>query len=168
MTKCVLTAGEIAERIRESDDEDPRAISERLRHWTREGLLRPIGRPKGTGHHLRYPERVIVEAAILSRLTKRYGFWAKKLPSFTAALLDKAVEQIPKMRDHINKKKVAYLVCATIDGKFYANVQRVADPSIPDPSPEDRLQLSPSMDDAILINLNRLFAQLRVPLEEEI
>jgi hypothetical protein len=165
MTKRALTAGEIAERIRESDDEDLRVIGERLRHWTRSGLLKPIGEQNpGTGHHLRYPERALVDAAILSRLTRRYGLWAKKMPLFTAALLDKAVEQIPKMRGHAEHKRIAYLLFGTINGKFVGNVQVVNQPNTKTGSSE--LVVPPTMDDAILINLTRLFAQLRVPLGE--
>jgi hypothetical protein len=167
MTRCVLTAGEIAERIQQ-EGEDVRAISERLRHWTKEGLLKPLGKKNpGTGRRHRYPERALVDAAILSRLTQKYGLWAKKMPLFTTALLDKAVEQIPKMRGHLENKRIVYLVCASIDGKFLANVQQVAEPGVLNPPPEDRLTLSPSMDDAIVINLNRLFARLGVPLEKE-
>jgi hypothetical protein len=168
MTKRrTLTAGEIAERIRESDDEYLRVVFERLRHWTRSGLLKPTGEQNpGTGHHLRFPQRALADAAILTRLTKRYGLWAKKMPLFTSALLDQAAKQIPKMADHIKNRRIAYLVCGTIDGKFLANVQEVAEPSVTNPEQRYRLMLSPLMDDVILINLNRLFAQLHVPLEE--
>lgn len=48
---------------------DPGMISERLRHWTREGLLDPIGgRHPGSGVHRRYSEETAVRAAVLSRL----------------------------------------------------------------------------------------------------
>src|SRR5262245_61201640 len=120
-----LTAGEIAERIQEPG-EDLRSISERLRHWTREGLLRPIGTQNpGTGRHHKYPQRVLVDAAILSRLTQKYGLWSRKVPLFTTALLDKAVEQIPKMPGHLENKRIAYLLFGTINGKFVGNVQVV-------------------------------------------
>src|SRR5262245_49858312 len=46
---AVLSSGEIAERIARAPEELP-AIRERLRHWTREGLLVPIGdRNPGSG-----------------------------------------------------------------------------------------------------------------------
>jgi hypothetical protein len=169
MTNRVLTAGEIAERIRESDDEDLRAIGERLRHWTRSGLLKPIGdQTPGTGNHLRYPERALVDAAILSRLTQRYGFWAKKMPLFTSKLLDRAAAQIPQMREHAKNNLIVYLVFGTIDGEFLGNVQLVKEPRFTARTLEYNLMVPPTMEDAILINLTRLFARLRVPLVEEI
>jgi hypothetical protein len=48
---------------------DPGMISERLRHWAREGLIDPIGgRHPGSGVHRRYTEETAVRAAVLSRL----------------------------------------------------------------------------------------------------
>jgi hypothetical protein len=165
MTKHGLTAGEIANRIQEPG-EDLRAISQRLRHWTREGLLKPIGKQNpGTGHHLRYPERALVDAAILSRLTRRFGFWAKKVP-FTGALLDAVVEQLPHMRLHIQNQKIAYLFLGTRGGDFLGQVQVVDDPNGPVRRFRERLTVPPDFDDVILINLNRLFAQVGIPLDE--
>jgi hypothetical protein len=46
-------------------------------------------------------------------------------------------------------------------------VQEVAEPSAAASDPRYRLMLSPSMDDIILINLNRLFAQIGIPLDED-
>src|SRR5262249_39151982 len=61
-------SGEIAERIARSLDELP-AIRERLRHWTREGLLIPIGdRNPGSGKHRRYEAPALLDAAILNIL----------------------------------------------------------------------------------------------------
>jgi hypothetical protein len=165
MTKRVLTAGDIARLIQEPG-EDLRAIGERLRHWTKEGLLKPIGRPKGTGHHLRYPERALVDAAILSRLTQRYGLWAKKVP-FISALLDIAVNEIPKMPQHIQKKQTVYLFLSTVAGKFSGSVQKVDDPEGPARLFWLRLSVERDFEDAIIINLNLLFEKVGVPLDED-
>src|SRR5262249_40811128 len=65
---AVLSSGEIADRIARSPEELP-AIRERLRHWTREGLLVPIGdRKPGSGKHRRYETPALLDAAILNIL----------------------------------------------------------------------------------------------------
>jgi hypothetical protein len=166
MAKQGLTAGDIADRIRERDDEDLRAIGERLRHWTKEGLLKPIGKQNpGTGNRLRYPERALVDAAILSRLTRRFGFWAKKVP-FTRELLDTVAAELPNMRLHVANQKIAYLFLGTCGGTFLGQVQVVDDPNGPVRRLRERLTVPPDFDDVILINLNRLFAQIGVLLDE--
>jgi hypothetical protein len=75
-----FTAGELAEIVRGPDDPDTVAvlgapadrstINERIRHWTRLGLLSPLGpeRYPGTGVHRRYGAEVAVDAAILNAL----------------------------------------------------------------------------------------------------
>jgi hypothetical protein len=166
MTNQDLTAGEIAVRIQQPG-EDLRAISERLRTWTKEGLIKPLGkRSPGTGRHHRYPERALIDAAILSQLSQQYGLWGKKAPLFTNALLDKAVDELPKMSTHREKRRIAYLVFGTIGGKFLGNVQIVNYPKARTDPADLRLMIPPTMDDAILINLNRLFERLGIPLEE--
>lgn len=64
-----FTVGEIAERIREPD-EALVTVVDRLRNFTKEGLLKPIGsRNPGTGRKRRYPETALIDAAILSKLS---------------------------------------------------------------------------------------------------
>jgi hypothetical protein len=166
MTENGLTAGEIAERI-QLPGEDLRAIGERLRTWTKEGLLKPLGRRSpGTGRYHRYPQRALIDAAILSLLAQRYGLWGKKAPLFTNKLLDLAVNELPKMPAHREKRQIAYIVFGSIDGKFLGNVQIVDRPKAQSGASDLRLMIPPSMDDAILINLNRLFERLSLPLAE--
>ncbi len=63
-----LTVSQIAERMGASGA-DRTALIERLRHWTREGLLAPIGdRNPGTGRHRTYDESILDEVAILNAL----------------------------------------------------------------------------------------------------
>ena len=79
-----ITVGDIARRIREPGEELS-AVIDRLRNWTKEGLIKPVGdRSPGTGRKRLYPERAIIDAAILSRLARYYGIWAPKSASWAA------------------------------------------------------------------------------------
>jgi DNA-binding transcriptional MerR regulator len=62
-----LTVSEIAHRLAEPERRN--ALRERIRHWTREGLVKPIGEKNpGTGRHRLYEESVLVDVAILNAL----------------------------------------------------------------------------------------------------
>ncbi len=64
-----LTAGEIASKLASDEELIPHLV-ERIRHWTREGLLRPVGeRNPGTGKHRRYNNDAVLQAAILNAFT---------------------------------------------------------------------------------------------------
>jgi len=63
---ATLTVGQIADQLR-TVAPDAAATCERLRHWTREGLLSPVGSPhSGTGKHRRYDGSSVYDAAILN------------------------------------------------------------------------------------------------------
>lgn len=72
-----LTVSEIAERIAKPGASKA-AIVERLRHWTREGLLVPLGdKNPGTGRSRVYDEGTLLDAAVLDILADmglRVGF----------------------------------------------------------------------------------------------
>ncbi len=72
-----LTVSEIAERIAKPDA-NKAAIIERLRHWTREGLLIPLGEKNpGTGRARTYADESLIDAAVLNILADmglRVGF----------------------------------------------------------------------------------------------
>ena len=86
-----ITVSEIAERL--SDDVSQRAaLVERLRHWTREGLLVPMGdRNPGTGRHRVYEDSTAFDAAILNALADQ-GFQVGRQSYFSVAmgLIDEA------------------------------------------------------------------------------
>jgi DNA-binding transcriptional MerR regulator len=64
-----LTVREIADRIVRTPGVDKAALIERLRHWTREGLLTPIGdKHPGTGRQRQYNDSAVFDAAILNAL----------------------------------------------------------------------------------------------------
>jgi hypothetical protein len=63
-----LTVGQIVEQL-SAVAPDPVAISERIRHWTREGILVPVDQHHaGTGRHRRYSSDTGYEAAVLNSL----------------------------------------------------------------------------------------------------
>jgi len=73
MPTLTLTVSEIAERIRRPH-EDLRIAGDRIRNWTREGLLEPVGEKNpGTGKVRRYPESALLDAALLQVITDCTG-----------------------------------------------------------------------------------------------
>ncbi len=132
MTK-LLTAGEIATRIQEPG-EDLRTIGERLRSWTKEGILKPSGkRNPGTGRHLQYPERVVIDAAILSKLAKHFGIWAPRMQHCDSAL-DLAAKEVNVFEETLKKDgKLIYLTIGVlykdknsrIPSEIFSEIQRV-------------------------------------------
>jgi DNA-binding transcriptional MerR regulator len=63
-----FTVSEIADRIRKPG-QDRAAVVERIRHWTRERLLAPIGkRNPGTGRRRTYRDTSFLDAALLNEM----------------------------------------------------------------------------------------------------
>jgi hypothetical protein len=80
-----LTVGQIVEQLGPVAP-DAAAMSERIRHWTREGLLLPIDQHHaGTGRHRRYSPDASYEAAILNALANA-GLQLVSRPYIQAAL----------------------------------------------------------------------------------
>jgi DNA-binding transcriptional MerR regulator len=83
-----FTVSEIARRL--ASPERQTTLRERIRHWTREGLVHPIGEKNpGTGRHRFYKESVLVDVAILNALAG-LGVQVRNLN----AVLDRANELI--------------------------------------------------------------------------
>jgi hypothetical protein len=82
-----LAVSEIAERICQPGSKLTKAkVIDRLRNWTKEGLLIPVGdKNPGTGRHRRYPESAVADALLLSVLTDAVGMQATKARSFSTA-----------------------------------------------------------------------------------
>jgi hypothetical protein len=65
-----LTVGQIADQLR-SLAPDAAETRERIRHWTREGLLSPIAsHHSGTGKHRKYDASSVYDAAILNAVAR--------------------------------------------------------------------------------------------------
>jgi DNA-binding transcriptional MerR regulator len=80
-----LTVGQIAEQLVSIAPDRP-ATRERLRHWTREGLLSPVAdHHSGTGNHRQYDPSSVYDAAILHAIA-RAGLNIASLPYLQSAL----------------------------------------------------------------------------------
>lgn len=65
-----LTVKDVAARISPTPDDVPSVIAQ-IRHWTREGLLKPTDRLRtGTGRWRRYSEESVYFAAVIHSLTQ--------------------------------------------------------------------------------------------------
>jgi DNA-binding transcriptional MerR regulator len=63
-----LTVSQIADRIAKGGAAK-RVLIRRLRHWTREGLLKPTGKKRpGTGVHHEYEDWAVEDAALLNAM----------------------------------------------------------------------------------------------------
>lgn len=171
-----LTVGEIAKRIQEPG-EDLTVVVDRLRNWTGEGLLKTLDHNPGTGRKRLYPERALIDAAILSRLTRYFGVRAPQVSPLFSGVLDLVVRQVPKTKvaSEADPAQIVYLIVGVMaeTGKkpqVISNIQFVDDPwrsRRPKDGPPKRLiELSPFMSEVLLINLTSLFERLDVPLAE--
>jgi hypothetical protein len=86
---ATVTVRDIAERI-QGTNENLTNVIDRLRNWTKEGLLAPEGeKHPGTGRTRRYPQAAVAQALLLTVLTEAIGMQATKAHTF-AALFDLA------------------------------------------------------------------------------
>jgi hypothetical protein len=180
----MLTARQIALRIQDPG-EDLRVIGERLRTWTKEGLLKPIGkRNPGTGRYLRYPKRAVVDAAILSKLHRHFGIWAPRL-QYCASALDLAVKHISDF--HLYDGTLIYLTIGVLykdenaslptelfSELQYVNINNARKGAAPNPSlrvpkafrPHRLIGLPELLEFGIVINLTSLYRRLAFPSAE--
>jgi hypothetical protein len=68
-----FTVTEIAERIARKGEE-LELVAHRIRNWTKDGLLEPVGEKNpGTGRSRTYPEKALIEATVLLELMDCLG-----------------------------------------------------------------------------------------------
>jgi hypothetical protein len=175
-----LTVGQIAKLVREPV-EKPKAVVDRLRSWTKEGLIKPLGRKRpGRGRKRLYSNRALLDAAILSRLAKYYGLWAPRVLRLFDSALDLAFKELVKAQ-YVPEHQDVYLFVGTmIEGQrkkpskpwevksaiAYVNSVTRSRPINADPPPKRDHPPFAFMDDGLFINLTRLFERLGVPLEK--
>jgi hypothetical protein len=137
-----VTVTEIAERIRKGD-ESAAVVADRLRNWTKEGLLLPEGeRNPGTGRRRHYPETAIIDALVLSVLTEQVGMPAVRTRHF------KKLWEVARERYLLNLPRKQYLVI----GLSPKNA------SIGQSTPEGiSSQFRPEHDAHVVVDLHRLF-----------
>ena len=169
----LFTVRELAEVVRRPDEEIT-AVVDRLRNWTKEGLLTHLG-PKnpGTGRHRKYSQAGLIEAAVLTALAE------VGLPAVRGA----AIRGTTKGGLAMTALKLARHAFQDIDDKYrngfwvYLIVARTHKKSSRGgdalailqevPMPANAVEIPPTSETAIVINLTnialRLFASQERP-----
>jgi hypothetical protein len=187
----IITVGEIARRVKEPG-EDESVVIDRLRSWTKEGLLTLANeRNPGTGRKRHYDERAIVEAAILSKLSRYFGIWAPRVNLFSMdgkpiGVLQLAAEELTTVKEVSAKGKIIYLLAAILP-KSRSEAARsdtlmeimhvdekksleyaISNRDLPRKAwrPHCTIPLPVLLDTGLIINLTRLFQKLRVPIKD--
>jgi hypothetical protein len=76
----MFTVSDVARRIKRPDEDIGRAIT-RVRNWTKEGLLKPVGEANpGTGKAREYSKESLVDALLLDTFIQCFGSSAVSVP----------------------------------------------------------------------------------------
>ena len=150
-----LTVGQIVERLGPVAPDAAAAMSERIRHWTREGLLLPVNQHHaGTGRHRRYSADTSYEAAVLNALANA-GLQLVSRPYIQAAL-SQAIAVLQKWRQARSagrKLPLFFLVIShdttRISGEPTASIH------------EGIVKPDPAAEIIIVVNLSQLFLRVR-------
>jgi hypothetical protein len=149
-----LTVGQIVEELGPLAP-DAAAMTERIRHWTREGLLVPVNQHHaGTGRHRRYNPEASYEAAILNALATA-GLQLVSRPYIRAALIQAraALQEWHQARSAGRKLPVFLLVIlhdmTRVGGEPIASIH------------EGTIKHDPNAEITIVVNLSQLFSRVR-------
>jgi DNA-binding transcriptional MerR regulator len=147
---ATLSVGELAEKIVPSGT-DSASVRERIRHWTREGLLLPTGdRNPGVGRHRRYEAAAAIDAAVLNAIADQ-GIQLVGRDLLLALGQARLAES--NWQAKIAKGIHYFLQIAVIrDRSKYRRVAEVYEGKVP--------QL-PDAEVAIIVNLTHIFARLQ-------
>jgi DNA-binding transcriptional MerR regulator len=154
----IFTVAAMAELIR-NDDVDPAAAIERLRTWTTEGLLTPLGdRNPGSGKHRTYDESSAYDAAILNNLADA-GFPIGKQRYFLIVLL--CAERAKKLWQQKSSKtlylEIARFIEPDVDGGHHAVFLHES----------KRNLFHPRSDGSYILNVTRLFARVEKRMKQQ-
>jgi hypothetical protein len=143
-----LTVGEIAEQLSASPEETP-AVRERLRHWTREGLMSPIaGHHAGTGKHRQYDPGITYDGAILNALA-RAGLHIVSRPYLAKAL---SVARQARQEWELAKKPASLFL--EISHRPTGGDAAIA-------VHKRKVECDPDAELSIVINLDRVFSEVQ-------
>jgi DNA-binding transcriptional MerR regulator len=150
-----LTVGQIVEQLGRIAPIPAAAMNERIRHWTREGLLLPLDRHHaGTGRHRRYSADASYEAATLNAFAEA-GIPLASRPYILTALSQAraALQQWHRARSAGYKPPILFLVIsqdvARIGGEPITSIH------------EGIVKYDPIAEITIVVNLSQLFARVR-------
>jgi DNA-binding transcriptional MerR regulator len=150
-----LTVGQIVEQLRPVAPDAAVAMSERIRHWTREGLLVPFDRHHaGTGRHRRYSADASYEAATLNAFAEA-GIPLASRPYILTALSQAraALQKWHQARSAGYKPPVFFLVIS----HDVAGIGKEPTTSIH----EGIVKYDPAAEITIVVNLSQLFMRVR-------
>ncbi|MDN5003989.1 MerR family transcriptional regulator [Bradyrhizobium sp. GCM10027634] len=138
---------EIAEKIG-LPGEDLRVVGDRIRNWTREGLLKPVGEKNpGTGRSRQYPETALLDALLLTALTESVGLQVVKVHGF-AEIFDHARQYLKSQ----SKSSTLLVIARDARSGSYVSVQR--------PDTLGKFIANSAVDAHIVINLAQLRERL--------
>ncbi len=152
--EATLTVGQIVERLGPLAH-DASTASERIRHWTREGLLVPVSQlHAGTGKHRAYDASSTFTAAVLIALTIA-GLQVISRPYIQAALRETqlALQKLQQAKSTSRKLPLFFLVIA------HDMTRSGGEPSVS--LREGIVKYDPATALTIVINLSEIFAHLR-------
>jgi hypothetical protein len=157
-----LTVRDIAKRIRR-DNEDLEVVVNRLRNWTKEGLLQFSGdKHPGTGRARLYPEYAVIDALVLGGLTA-IGIPAVRAGSATpyTTVFHFGRHAYQEFAKREAAGEIIFLVVFGAEGSVYdgANPNRAALTYAPDGRTNFRIHADQG-DATILLNLTNLFRRL--------
>jgi hypothetical protein len=145
-----LSARELAQRIAARSGGESDTLFERVRHWTREGLLNVDGELNpGTGRNREYPESELGKARVLNALAE-LGIGLKTMRRATRFLSNHIVSSFGEI------EMATMLIVAKRDDGEYAIETYIADNN--SKSADVNVALSKEYSCAIVLNLTRLFA----------
>jgi hypothetical protein len=145
-----FTVTEIAERIARKG-EKLELVADRIRNWTKDGLLEPAGdKNPGTGRSRQYPEKALIEAMVLLELMDCLGIQPIKARWFAG--WSKAVKRVL----HKSPERKKYLI--------FSRSAAVTGIEMRDPKELlALLQGSPGFASHIIIDLEKLYARIEEP-----
>jgi len=148
-----LTVGQIVDQLG-SLAPDAAAMNERIRHWTREGLLRPVDQHHaGTGKHRRYDADASLDTAVLNALATA-GLQVVSRP-YVKTILAEARKALQNFRRDVSagrKKQGIFLVIS--------HARSGAEPKVY--VREGVVNSDALTEVAIVINLSKLFTHVPV------
>ncbi len=145
------SVSEIAEKIGRPD-EDMRVVGDRIRNWTREGLLEPVGvKNPGTGRSRLYPETALLDALVLTAITEAVGLQAVKVHMFQRDVFAE-VREFSKQQFKSKSKTLLVISRSLTSGTYVALTHPVGLANLIE---------NTKSDGHIVINLGRLTEKLK-------
>jgi hypothetical protein len=149
-----LTVGQIVEQLGPVTPDGAAALSERIRHWTREGLLLPVDQHHaGTGRHRGYSPATSYEVAVLNALASA-GLHPVSRPYIRAAL-EQATAACQKWLQAMSaghKPPLLFLVIS------HDRTQVGSEPTVS--THEELVHHAPAAEIMIAVNLSKLFSRV--------